>query len=252
MSALKAFLLAAGIGERLRPLTDDLPKCMVPIAGRPLLQYWVFLFERHGITDVVINLHHHPNLVERYLRARENSEVRFKFFREDRLLGSGGTISANADFIRQEPDFYILYADNLTNVNLESLLRFHRAHRGIVTMGLFHASTPEQCGIAELDSRGLITSFQEKPAHPRSNLANAGVLVASPQLLSYIPSGKVVDLGHHVLPNLVGRMYGYVIKEYLQDIGTMENYLSAQRAWPGFSEFTAEVSPRRVRQGEGA
>jgi len=102
---------------------------------------------------LLINLHHHPELVESYLRKLANDSLKLVVFREKQLLGSGGTIAANADFIRQERDFYVLYADNLTNVNLESLLEYHRANDGVLTMGLFHTRTPDQCGIVELDSR---------------------------------------------------------------------------------------------------
>ncbi len=243
---MKAFLLAGGLGERLRPLTDDFPKCLMPVAGRPLLSYWVTLFERYGITEVLINLHHLPDPVVEYLRSLGNRRVRFRIFREDRLLGSAGTIAANADFIRGEKDYYILYADNLTNVNLESLARFHREHHGILSMGLFRTPAPWQCGIVELDSHGLVTSFQEKPAHPLSNLANAGVFMASADLLAHIPQVSVADLGQHVLPKLIGHMYGYEMREYLQDIGTMENYLSALRWWRGFSASSAEGPRQRI------
>lgn len=246
---MKAFLLATGVGRRLRPLTSDLPECTVPIAGRPLLHYWLYLCKRYGITDLLISLHHHPDLMEAYLRKLENNSLRFRVFREDQLLGSGGTIAANADFIRNERDFYILYADNLTHVNLEALLKFHRARDGLLTMGLFHTPVPEQCGIVELDSQGLITSLVEKPAHPRSDLANAGVLVASPDLLSHIAQGTVVDLDHHILPKLVGRMHGYVIQEYPQDMGTKGHDLKVLRQWRGFSESTADSGPQRAWEG---
>jgi mannose-1-phosphate guanylyltransferase len=214
---------------------------MVPIAGKPLLHYWFYLCKRYGIEELLINLHHHPDVVETYLGKLDHHSLCINIFREDQLLGSGGTIAANAEFVAGEQDFYILYADNLTNVNLESLLEFHRSHDGLVTMGLFRTPVPEQCGIVELDWEGLVTSFQEKPAEPRSDLANAGVLVASPDVLSFIPQGTGVDLGHHVLPKLVGRMYGYVIEQYLQDIGTMESYLCALREWRGFAESTAQL-----------
>jgi mannose-1-phosphate guanylyltransferase len=245
---MKAFLLAGGVGQRLRPLTDGRPKCMVPIAGKPLLDYWFHLCKSYGVTELLINLHHHPEMVTAYLQKLANNGLKLVISREERLLGSGGTIAANADFVRGERDFYILYADNLTNVNLKSLLQFHRTHDGVMTMGLFRAAVPEECGIVELDSQGLITSFVEKPADPKSNLANAGIFLASQDLLTHIPQGQVVDLGHHVLPQLAGHMYGYVIPEYLQDIGTIENYLDALRHWRGFSESTADKEPQGAWQ----
>jgi mannose-1-phosphate guanylyltransferase len=248
---MKAFLLAAGMGKRLRPLTNDRPKCMIPVAGKPLLHYWLYLCKRYNIKELLINLCHHPSLVEDYLSKLDPDSLHIEIFHEDQLLGSGGTVAANADFIEGERDFYILYADNLTNVNLESLLDFHRSHDGLVTMGLFRTPVPEQCGIVELDARGQVISFQEKPAHPRSNLANAGVLVATPDLLSYIPEGRDIDLGHHVLPRLVGRMHGYVIEEYLQDIGTMEKYLDALKQWRGFAESTASALAGHSWEGRG-
>jgi mannose-1-phosphate guanylyltransferase len=240
---VKAFLLAAGLGKRLQPLTLHRPKCLMPIAGRPLLSYWLSLCQRHDVKDVLINVHHHADLVTQYVRGLEGCDVRITLFAEKRLLGSGGTVAANALFVRGEKDFFVLYADNLTNVDLGALLRFHRSHQGMATMGVFHAPVPEQCGIVEIDATGMVTSFVEKPSRPRSDLANAGVLVLKPEVLSLLPKRGQVDLGIDILPRLVGRMYGYLIHEYLQDIGTMETYLNALRTWRGFEESRAQPGP---------
>jgi mannose-1-phosphate guanylyltransferase len=220
----------------------------MPIAGKPLLFYWFYLCQQHGIREVLINLHYLAELVEDYVRGLDHENIEVNVVREERLLGSGGTIADNAGFINGEGDFYILYTDNLTNVNLTSLLEFHRSHDGLVTMGLFRTTCPEQCGVVQLDANGLITSFQEKPERPPSDLANAGVLVASPQLLGYIPPGDQVDLGHQVLPKLEGRMYGYMINEYIQDIGTVEKYLDALRQWRGFGDSRAEYGIQSVHE----
>jgi len=228
---VKAFLLAAGGGTRLGQLTKTIPKCLVPIKGKPLLHYWLRLCERYGIREVLINLHHLPHLVEEFLN-NSSYRLEIKTFCEEELLGSAGTIAANRDFVAGEEAFFILYADNLTNVNLEKMWQFHKGHGGVLTMGLFKANKPGECGIAELDRKGLVVDFAEKPHHPKSDLANAGVYVASPQIFDYIPNKKVVDLGFDVLPELVGKMYGYLIKEYLLDIGTWENYKKAQKEWP--------------------
>ena len=236
---MKAFLLAAGLGKRLRPLTDTRPKCLIPVTGRPLLDIWLSLCRRHGIDEVLINLHHHAEQVREYVDARKAGAPRIELFAEERLLGSGGTLAENRDFVRQEKDFFVLYADNLTNVNLQALVRFHRRHDGLVTMGLFHTAVPRQCGIVELDRAGKITAFKEKPARPRSDLANAGVMVMSTKVFSLFPNTREFDLGHDLLPRLAGRMYGQVIEEYLQDIGTLEKYFSALRDWRGLEHSRA-------------
>ena len=236
---MRAFLLAAGLGKRLRPLTDSRPKCLVPVAGKPLLDYWLSICRQYDVDEVLINLHHHADQVRRYVEARKTDTLRILLFEEDRLLGSGGTLAANRDFVSREKDFLVLYADNLTNVNLDLLIRFHRAHDGLVTMGLFHTAVPQQCGIVELDEAGKVLSFEEKPARPRSDLANAGVMVMNPEIFSLFPDARQCDLGHDVLPRLAGRMYGKVIDEYLQDIGTLEKYFGALRDWRGLERSRA-------------
>ena len=236
---MKAFLLAAGLGKRLRPLTYQRPKCLLPVSGKPLLNYWLSLCRRYGIDSLLINIHHHADQVVEYLHTVEKDGLQIKIFPEEQLLGSGGTLAANIDFVREEREFLVLYADNLTNVDLDGLIRFHRSHNDLATLGLFHSSMPQQCGIVELDGTGRVRSFQEKPARPRSDLANAGVLVMNPEIFTFFPKRRKFDLGLDVMPRLVGRMHGVVIREYLQDIGTIEKYLDALRNWCGFEESRA-------------
>ena len=229
---MKAYLLAAGEGTRLGQLTKTIPKCLVPIKGKPLLDYWLRLCERYGISHLLLNLHHLPDLVEEFLDST-SYRLKIKTFYEERLLGSAGTIAVNRDFVAGEEAFFILYADNLTDVNLQKMRKFHMNHGGICTIGLFKANNPKECGIAELNADGLVVDFVEKPDHPKSDLANAGVYIANPGIFDYIPKREVVDLGFDVLPRLVGKMYGYLIREYLLDVGTWENYEKAQKEFPG-------------------
>ncbi len=192
---------------------------------------------------MLINTHHHAHQVEAFVRGyshRRDMHIVLSF--EPELLGSAGTILYCRDFVDSEDDFMIVYADNLTNVNLKRLAKFHRSCReknGILTMGLFHSPNPASCGIAELDSDQKIVAFTEKPENPRSSLANAGIYMASQEIFGYFPDaptepGSVLDFGHHVLPLLAGRMYGYPIAEYLRDIGTLESYRQALTEWPDF------------------
>jgi mannose-1-phosphate guanylyltransferase len=230
---MKAFLLAAGFGTRLRPLTDQIPKCLVPIQGRPLLEWWLILLKRHGITEVLINTHYLAEQVQTYIAQynAQGSGLTLTEFYEPTLLGSGGTVWANRDFVQNEREFLICYADNLTNLDLTSLLAAHRSGNQVLTMALFRAEHPEQCGIAILDESGKIVSFIEKPSSPKSNLANAGIYIAGQAVFDYFPKSSFLDLGKDVLPRLVGRMTGWETKDYLLDIGTPENYKKAQWEW---------------------
>ncbi|MDD3228853.1 MAG: nucleotidyltransferase family protein [Oscillospiraceae bacterium] len=232
---MKAFLLAAGFGTRLRPLTDQMPKCLVPIQGRPLLEWWLMLLKRHSVTEVLINTHYLSEQVRAYITQynAQNTGLTLIEFYEPTLLGSGSTVLANRDFVRNEQEFLICYADNLTNIDLTALLAAHRSGGQVLTMALFRAAHPEQCGIASLDESGKIISFVEKPDLPESNLANAGIYVAAPAVFDFFPQKGFLDFGKDVLPGLTGRMAGWETQDYLLDIGTPENYEKAQWEWNG-------------------
>lgn len=246
---MKAFLLAAGKGTRLRPYTDSLPKCLIPVHGKPLLEIWLDHLCRHDVREVLINTHHHARQVEDFVRrypGRRDMKIVLSY--EPVLLGSAGTIRHCRDFVDSEADFMIFYADNLTNVNLKRLAAFHQSCReknGILTMGLFHSPTPAACGIAELDADRKIVAFTEKPETPKSDLANAGLYMASREIFDFIPdappdpASPLLDFGHHVLPLLTGRMFGYPIAEYLRDIGTVESYRKALAEWQDVVETEA-------------
>jgi len=238
---MKAFLLAAGKGTRLRPYTDAIPKCLIPIHGKPLLGIWLDHLRGQGIQEVLINTHHHAHQVEAFVRSYSDCrDIHIVLSNEPKLLGSAGTIWHRRDFVDSEDDFMIIYADNLTNIDLKQFATFHRNCRkknGILTMGLFHAPNPSACGIAELDSNQRILAFTEKPEFPKSDLANAGIYLASREIFGCFPqipseAESVLDFGHHVLPLLAGRMYGYPMTEYLRDIGTIESYQQALTEWP--------------------
>ena len=227
---MKAFLLAAGLGTRLRPLTDTVPKCLVPIDGKPLLDYWMRLFKKHGIDEVLINTHYLHEQVESYITAHNTAgkKPRIKAVYEPELLGSGGTVRANRDFTGDDESFLICYADNLTNADLSAMMDFHRKNDSVLTMALFHAENPKECGIAALDSDGKIIEFEEKPAQPKSDLANAGIYVADRRVFAYIPDRDFSDFGKDVLPRLTGQMSGFALQDYLMDVGTPEKYRKAQ------------------------
>lgn len=229
---MKAILLAAGVGSRLRPLTDTIPKCLVPIRGEPLLGIWFNLLKKFGITEILVNAHANVAQMRQFLLNRFPDQ-QVTLVEEPTLLGSAGTLAANRRWVGQDPGFWVLYADVLTNVNLEKMLRFHEGHPSAATLGVYRVPDPQRCGIAVVDPSGRIEQFVEKPVEPLGNLAFSGVLIGTPRLLDVIPSKRPADIGFDVLPSLAGQMYAYPISEFLQDIGTRENYEQAQLDWPG-------------------
>ena len=231
---MKAFLLAAGHGTRLRPLTDTIPKCLVPIRGTPMLEIWLELCRRTGIDEVLINLHSHTNLVKHFL-VQKDPAVRVRISEEPTLLGSAGTLLANREWVRHDPMFWIFYGDVLTTADLCRMLEFHCRHQPVSTIGLYQVKDAQRCGIVTFDDEFVVRDFVEKPSNPKSNWAFSGIMIAAPELFANIPSRYPVDLGFDVLPKLVGRMRAYPIADYLTDVGTIETYDAAQTAWPGLS-----------------
>lgn len=238
---MKAFLLAAGKGTRLRPLTNKIPKCLLPIDGKPLLQLWLELLGWHGIEEVLINTHWLHKQVRDFITnafpvGGGDKEAIKKWPRvhlsyEQELLGSGGTLLANKEFVEDEP-FFILYGDNLTNVDLTSMNSFHNGHPYPFTLGVFRANEPRRCGIVQVNDHGVVETFTEKPDNPASNLAAAGIYIAEKKIFEFFPENEqIFDLGFDVFPELVGKMQAYIVEDFLMDIGTKQSYEEAQRLW---------------------
>jgi len=225
----KALLLAGGLGTRLRPLTERTPKCLVPIAGKALVDYWFDALEKAQVLDVLINTHHHHEQVRAHLDAlMATRPLRIREAYEPKLLGSAGTVHANRAWADDADEVLVLYADNLSNVDLRRVLAFHRAHTDPFTMMLFHTPTPSQCGIADLDAAGRITEFVEKPKEPKSDRANSGVYVVSADAYREIADKNVFDFGFDVLSSFLGRMSGFVFEGYHRDIGNLDALAQAE------------------------
>ena len=228
--------MAAGEGRRLRPLTETLPKCLVPIRGTPLLAIWLELLERAGVTDVLVNLHHAHDSVLEFL-ASHSTPISVRTTYESRLLGSAGTVLANRGFVSGDRSFLIVYADNLTNVDLRRMIRCHEQRAAALTIGVVPTDRPTEKGTVTIGSDGRVLEFVEKSPQPRSNLSNAGIYVAGQALFEHMPaampSDRVLDFGYDVLPRMVPNVAAYRIDDFLMDIGTPESYAVAQQQWPG-------------------
>jgi mannose-1-phosphate guanylyltransferase len=203
-----------------------------------MLEIWLALCRRYGVSEVLVNTHAHAEVVTDFVRRWENG-VQVNVVEEKELFGSAGTLRTNRAWIEGQEKFWIFYADVLTCADLNAMSRAH-AKGSAATLGVYSVPDPERCGIATLDDTGVVVDFEEKPAHPRGNLAFSGVMIGTPAMIEAIPDKPGADIGFDVLPQLVGRMRAYHISEYLLDIGTLENYELAQKTWPGIRECLRE------------
>jgi mannose-1-phosphate guanylyltransferase len=206
---------------------------MVPVGGQPLLGIWLDAFDRAGVDEVLVNLHHLPDVVRRYLEGRAGTPAVRAFF-EPELLGSAGTLAANRAWVEGEEMFLACNADNLTDFDLRSLVETHRKHGEMATLTVFHSERPSAGGVVELDAAGTVTGFAEKPRQPVSDLVNAGMYAFRPDVLDVLDElgPPPVDIGYHLLPRLVGRAKGVLVEDYLRDLGTVDAYERAQQEWP--------------------
>lgn len=228
---MKAVLLAAGLGTRLRPLTDATPKCLVDIGGRPLVDLWLDALWRVGAGEVLVNVHHLAEQVVGHLSRRRAAFPSVRVFHEPELLGSAGTLIANRDWLKSGGTFIVVNADNLTDFDLSKLLDSHAKERSLATVSVFRAPDPTGCGIVELD-HDLVVGFEEKPPCPRSDLANAGMYAFEPDVLDILDNPPPLDIGRDLLPRLVGVARAVSIGEaFFVDIGTPKALARARQQW---------------------
>ncbi len=230
----KALLVAAGLGTRLAPLTDVLPKCLMPIAGRPLLGLWLQMLSEAGFSEIVVNLHHHADLVSEYIRRSPWAE-RVILAPETSLLGTAGTLLRHRERFTEGPTLFA-HADNLSLFDPRAFLAAHagRPPDAAMTMMSFVTDQPQSCGILTLDSAGRVLEMDEKPQHPKGNLANAAVYIVEPEVIDFVASlGKpVVDFSTEVLPVFMGRIFAFHNGSYHRDIGNPASLALAQIDYP--------------------
>jgi NDP-sugar pyrophosphorylase family protein len=235
----KAMILAAGEGTRLRPHTLTVPKPMLPVAGRPTIEWIVLWLKHYGIGDIVVNLHHQPRPVLDYFGDGSRWDVKMTFSVEETILGTAGGIKRVENLLQQP--FVLVYGDVLTDMDLGKLMAFHAGceTRPHVTLSLFQTPHPWECGIVGVDDRHRVTRFVEKPPRDQvfSNLVNAGILVIDPPVLEHIPPSVFYDVSNDLLPKLMQSqipIYAQTMDDddYLIDIGTPDKYERVQREWP--------------------
>ena len=227
---MKALLLAAGLGTRLRPLTDDIPKCLVPICGKVLIDHWFELLLSQGVTRILVNTHYFSEAVSRHIETASGPHI--DLVHETELLGTGGTVIANADYFN-DGSFLVAHADNLTSFSVAAFTSTHqrRPHDVAITMMTVKTPNPSSCGIVEIDDVGVVQQFHEKVCYPVGDLANGAVYIFDQSVLDFLifSDKRHVDLSTDVIPLFVGRINTFFNETYHRDIGTIESLTMAEQ-----------------------
>lgn len=222
---MRALLLAAGFGTRLRPITNSIPKCLVEIDKKPLLGYWFDLLGSTSIEKIIVNTHYLSEKVNEFIKT-SSCHSKLKVVHEENLLGTGGTILKNKDFFK-DGSFLVAHADNLTLFDLEEFITVHNARPEFVqiTMMTFDTDAPNTCGIVEIDKNGIVIQFHEKVSNPPGNKANAAVYICEPSIIRFLETldKETIDLSTEVLPHFMGKIQIYHNSKYHRDIGTIES-----------------------------
>jgi len=229
MSSKKAMVLAAGLGTRLRPLTDLISKPMAPIVNRPVMEHIIKLLAKHGFKDIVCNLHYFPDEIKNHFRDGSKWGVNIVYSFEEELLGTAGGVKKVEDFF-QGQTFLVISGDALTDINLSRAYDFHKGKKGTATLVLAKVEDTSQFGVVLIDDEKRIKGFQEKPlsGEAKSNLANSGIYFFEPDIFKYMPpKGQFYDFGKNLFPDLLEKdipYYGYQHSRYWNDVGSLDEY----------------------------
>ena len=230
---MKAMILAAGVGSRLDPLTRNVPKPLVPIVNKPVMEHIIEMLARNGITDIMVNLHYLGDQIQNYFGNGAKWGVKLHYSSEEQLWGDAGSVKRCEHFF-DEDTFIVVGGDDLADVNVKRLIRFHQDNKAMATISLSLVDDPSEYGIALLNERGRITRFLEKPKGEVvfSNSANTGVYVFDHHVFDLIPKNKPYGFGNHLFPMLLeqkARFFGYLTSNYLKFVGSLKQYQEAHR-----------------------
>jgi len=229
---VKAVVMAGGEGTRLRPMTANQPKPLLPVVNQPIMEHVLRLLRRHGFTETVVTVQFLAALVRNYFGDGEEWGMRLTYATEETPLGTAGSVKNAEDALRDDP-FIVISGDALTDIDLTDMVRFHRANDAKVTIALKRVPDPLEFGIVITDDDGRIQRFLEKPTWGQvfSDTVNTGIYIIEPEVLASVPGGQAVDWSGDIFPDLLARgvpLYGYIADGYWQDVGTFASYLKAQ------------------------
>jgi len=226
---MRAMVMAAGLGTRLRPLTYEVPKPVVPVVNRPVMEHILELLPGHGFTEVISNLHWFPDTIRNRIGDGSSVGVDLTYSYEEDLLGTAGGVRNVADFFGDEP-FLVMAGDALTDIDLTALREAHSRNDGIATLAVKRVANVSEFGVVITGNDGRIQGFQEKPdpAEALSNLASCMIYVLEREIFDYFPDRPVVDFALDVFPALLENdvpFHVHVIDEYWNDVGSLPEYL---------------------------
>lgn len=227
---MKAIIMAGGEGSRLRPLTCDLPKPMVPVINKPIMEHIIHLLKQHGITDIGVTLMYLPQKIKDYFGNGSNFGVNLYYFTEDSPLGTAGSVKNAESFL--DETFVVISGDSLTDMNLTECITFHKNKKSLATLVLTRVDVPLEYGVVITDKESSITGFLEKPSWGEvfSDTVNTGTYILEPEVLKYMTPGEKFDFSQDLFPLLLKEhrpMYGHIISDYWCDIGDLRAYLQA-------------------------
>lgn len=227
---MKAMVLAAGLGTRLRPFTEDKPKCLIPLGGRPLIDWTLRWLNHSGVTECMINLHYLADKVRQFVGDGSQYGLRVNYSYEPELLGTAGAVKKVAAFFDQP--FYVIYSDNFSQWDLKKLVDIYEKHQPAATIAVHWREDVTQSGMVELDQNNRIFRLVEKPGmgNVTSHYVNAGFYYLNPRVLNYIPEGKPCDFAFHVFPEMLRareEIYGVKMEVPIIGIDTIEAYKKA-------------------------
>lgn len=218
---MQAVIMAGGYGTRLRPLTNVIPKPMVPIIDQPLIEYIVQHLKKYGFDDIIITLGYKPQEIISYLGDGSRYGVKIRYNVENTPLGTAGSVKAVSDMLNKT--FLVISGDSFTNINLYDVAKFHGSHTKGITMVVKELDDVKGFGVVKFDEDGDISSFVEKPEKSNGKFVNTGMYMIEKKLLQNIPNGKF-DFSRDFFPFVLDEMKAYVMKEYWSDIGTLSSY----------------------------
>ncbi|MDI6794293.1 MAG: mannose-1-phosphate guanyltransferase [bacterium] len=224
---MKAVIMAGGFGTRLRPLTCNLPKPMVPMVNRPIMEHIIHLLKRHDITDILAVLYYHPEVIESYFGDGSKFGVKMKYVGAAEDLGTAGSVKNAEDHLRES--FIIISGDVVTDFDLTAAIQFHKERQALATITLTRVTDPLSFGIVITEEQGKIVRFLEKPSWGEvfSDTVNTGIYILEPEVFKFIPKGKEFDFSRSLYPVLLEKkqpIYGYIAEGYWQDIGNLDAY----------------------------